>query len=374
MKHLAITLFALGASAASAQAQYQTQVPLPVSSPSSGSWLGSAPCTQLDDGVTENSLGLTAGGWMCHMQYVSCLAVATEMSSAYGSAMFPGNITNGSSVKVAVWTDASPDENPTTNLTLVHTMDTSVTNGSTDILNPYPLPNLIVNSSYWIGAATKHGTGEFPGPMDVDNPTPRSWVFGSTFLPIDLVNINNNNVAPMSMNALGFPAAWLLRADGSDSAPTPGFAYCFCDPTSPFPTGVCGNPGAAGNGCANGANANGCNLAATGTTNPDTVVLHATGAVPSQPGLFFQGENATGGGMGLTFGDGLRCAGGNVIRLQTTTADANGDANTSVSISTMGGVTPGSGAVRRYQYWYRDPVSSPCGNAFNLSNGWEITW
>jgi hypothetical protein len=33
-----------------------------------------------------------------------------------------------------------------------------------------------------------------------------------------------------------------------------------------------------------------------------------------------------------------------------------------------------AGDVRRYPCWYRDPVTSPCGTPFNLTNGYEITW
>jgi len=35
-------------------------------------------------------------------------------------------------------------------------------------------------------------------------------------------------------------------------------------------------------------------------------------------------------------------------------------------------VAPGD--VKRYQLWYRDPVTSVCGAQFNLSNGVEVTW
>ena len=41
-------------------------------------------------------------------------------------------------------------------------------------------------------------------------------------------------------------------------------------------------------------------------------------------------------------------------------------------IAAMGGVVAGD--AKRYQIWYRDPNTSPCGAQFNLSNGMEITW
>jgi hypothetical protein len=101
-------------------------------------------------------------------------------------------------------------------------------------------------------------------------------------------------------------------------------------------------------------------------------VLESTQLLPNQPCLFFQGNNAINGGDGVTFGDGLRCAGGGVIRLQVRFPDGAGDAATTLSVSVKGGCAAGD--LKRYQNWYRDPASSPCGSSFNLSNGVEVTW
>ena len=94
---------------------------------------------------------------------------------------------------------------------------------------------------------------------------------------------------------------------------------------------------------------------------------------PNQFMVFFQGDNAVNGGAGNPFGDGLRCAGGNVVRLNAPTmSDAAGSADTTgITISVTGGVS--SGDTRRYQGWYRDP-GGPCGSGFNLTNGYEVNW
>ena len=100
--------------------------------------------------------------------------------------------------------------------------------------------------------------------------------------------------------------------------------------------------------------------------------LSGSQLIASQPGLYFQGNNAINGGNGNTFGDGLRCAGGGVIRLQVRFSSAAGVSATSINIAAAGGVA--SGDVKRYQLWYRDPVTSPCGTLFNLSNGLEVAY
>ncbi len=135
----------------------------------------------------------------------------------------------------------------------------------------------------------------------------------------------------------------------------------------------CGNNASPGEGCANGTGA-GATLSCSGdaSISGDTLVLSSTNLLPNQPCLFFQGNNAINSGDGITFGDGLRCAGGGVVRLQVRFPDAAGDAATSISISSKGGCNAGD--TKRYQNWYRDPASSVCGSLFNLSNGVELTW
>ncbi len=159
----------------------------------------------------------------------------------------------------------------------------------------------------------------------------------------------------------------------------PGVAYCNGDGSGTACPCANNNDGSAGiAGCATAAGPN-CNnpgggvaLTASGSARIplNDAVLHVTGAQSNQPGLFFRANNAINGGNGVPFGDGLRCAGGGVVRLQVVPADASGQASTTVSLSA--GLVPGD--VRRYQYWCRIPGCSPCGTGFTLSNGYEIVW
>jgi len=157
-----------------------------------------------------------------------------------------------------------------------------------------------------------------------------------------------------------------INSDGSlgAGAGALGASYCF---------GVscpCGNndPSA---GCANYTGA-GASLSASGSASisADDLVLEASG-VTSGPGLYFQGDNAINGGNGTSFGDGMRCAGGSIVRLQVRFS-SGGASQTTLSISTKGGVS--AGQLKRYQYWYRDTDGSPCGSNFNLSTGLELVW
>ena len=151
----------------------------------------------------------------------------------------------------------------------------------------------------------------------------------------------------------------------------PGTAFCSGDGSGA--ACPCNNSAAAGEGCANGTGA-GAKLSSSGSTSVSAgdLVLAGSQLVPGQPGLYFQGNNAVSSGAGAVFGDGLRCAGGGVVRLQVRIADGSGASATSVNVASVGGAA--AGTTRRYQLWYRDPASSPCGTGFNLSNGVEVVF
>jgi hypothetical protein len=95
------------------------------------------------------------------------------------------------------------------------------------------------------------------------------------------------------------------------------------------------------------------------------------------PGLFFQGTGQYGGGAGITFGDGLLCAGGTITRMGVVFP-------TGSSASYPGGLTPApihvaggpiaAGDVRHYQCWYRDAASFCTSENDNLTPGLTLTW
>ena len=92
-----------------------------------------------------------------------------------------------------------------------------------------------------------------------------------------------------------------------------------------------------------------------------------------ETGLAFDGERLIAGGNGVSFGDGVRCCGLSVVRLQIAAASPDGVVGTTVPIALAGGVAPGD--TRCYQLWYRDPAGGgACGNSFNFSNAYEVLW
>jgi hypothetical protein len=153
-----------------------------------------------------------------------------------------------------------------------------------------------------------------------------------------------------------------------------GQPFCFGDGSGT--ACPCGNSGSSGNGCASSVNAAGAHLSAIGTPSlaADTVVLSGAN-MPNSSALYFQGTTQVAGGAGTVFGDGLRCAGGSIVRLRTLTNAAGASSYPGVGdplLSVRGMVTmPG---VRTYQVWYRNAAAFCTSSTFNLSNGLEITW
>ena len=158
--------------------------------------------------------------------------------------------------------------------------------------------------------------------------------------------------------------------------PESGVSYCSGDPGvgTPCPCGNDNDGSVPGSGCANGVFASGARLRAAGHPgiSLDTLVMVATGLEPDETALFVQGNDQVNGGDGNIFGDGLRCVGGGMIRLEVRRSDGVGSACTSVAIAAAGGVSAGD--TKHYQCLYRNPTGSPCATGFNLSNGYTILW
>lgn len=152
----------------------------------------------------------------------------------------------------------------------------------------------------------------------------------------------------------------------------PGSGFCFGDGSGSLCP--CGNQGGAGEGCSNSTGV-GASLATSGSASvaADDLGFQGGGLIPGQPVLLFRGLNAVNGGQGLLFGDGLRCAGGQILRLGVRVASPAGSASWGPGLAAAGGFAPG--LVLRFQGWYRDPGGgSPCGAGFNLTHGFEVTF
>jgi Tol biopolymer transport system component len=166
-----------------------------------------------------------------------------------------------------------------------------------------------------------------------------------------------------------------------DLVSVPIVTFCFGDGFDSSVTTLCPcfNFGGMGRGCSSSQNAGGAFLNASGTSAPDTLVLRASGELPSALTIFLQGDAVN--ASGVVFGDGLRCADGNLLHLYVkhassglAIAPAAGDRSISAQSAALGDPIA-LGSVRYYQAYYRDPNLSFCsGMGFNATSAAAIHW
>lgn len=156
----------------------------------------------------------------------------------------------------------------------------------------------------------------------------------------------------------------------------PGTPYCPGDGVIPHTLCPCANnnDGSMG-GCDWGdlAFPEGGVLTATGTDSMalNNTLLVATG-VADNFGIFFGADNQVNSGNGNPLNDGLRCAGGGLVRLIPPTMASGNQMTLPAPLQSLD-TGAASGTTRRYQYWFRTP-NGPCGQMANLTNGYEIVW
>ena len=101
----------------------------------------------------------------------------------------------------------------------------------------------------------------------------------------------------------------------------------------------------------------------------NTFTLEILGAAPGQPGLFYYGPNQ----VELPFGNGFRCVGGAVTRLNPPIVISSpwGEAIHALDNTApqhAGNIQPGT--RWNFQFWYRDPADG--GSTFNLTDALSV--
>ena len=171
-------------------------------------------------------------------------------------------------------------------------------------------------------------------------------------------------------------------ADPASHVCGPGQPYCSGD-GSLATACPCGNSGVAGRGCANSQPGSiGAWITSSGTVSPDTVVLFASGMMPTASAIYLQGDANV--AAGIVFGDGVRCVGGALKRMaiKPSVAGASqypaaGDLSITARSAQVGDPF-GPGATRYYATYYRDSNAAfcptPVGNGWNITNGLVVNW
>ena len=192
---------------------------------------------------------------------------------------------------------------------------------------------------------------------------------GGTGDPIKVTNVTSNGTqVTVTIPATAGPGDVLVRKNGTgnkalsnawpsdlqaNSSCLDPIVFCVTSPNSVGPGALIGYTGTA-------------SLAA------NDLELTAVGCPPNKPGLFFYGPDQ----VSLIFGNGIRCAGGSINRLQAMSTDFLGTAAQQLDLGAApfnaGGGAAGVGVNHNFQFWYRDPDAG--GAAFNTTDGLSVTY
>lgn len=390
--------------------------------------IADATACSADDGESDQVLAvtLTPGAGSCMFARHGRLGSTARVSAievvwgSLGNAA-ASTLVDGAPASVAIWEDPNDDGNPA-DAVLLEEKPTAIHNHDTDIYNVEQLATShLVSGYYFVGAIYRNpatvGQNHHPFPIDWDNlevlpynpstsQTPiraRAFIgfneagafnaldlslsgFGGSVRPIlgGLFSVGYSNYAYNTIPLIR-PTCW----------PEVGQSFCSndtlgVDHTTPCP---CGNNGSAGHGCANSFTAAGARLVAYGDIGDDafptpgaTPVILSCAGLPATSFTMFLQHSSPGDSI---FHDGVLCAGGALIRLRGRNAGAgsgqpsgvavfpnSGFSNDStLTLSSRGGVTVGSSTTRFYSAWYRNASTTFCPPATaNVSNGWVIAW
>ncbi len=189
-------------------------------------------------------------------------------------------------------------------------------------------------------------------------------------VPVKVTNlVSNGTEMTLTIPSLAGPGDVLVQRVGtahgslSNAWPTDLLPSA---PSCPGPVSFCStSPNSVGNGAL---------IGSSGSTSlsSNDLTLTVQGCPANKPGLFYYGPNQA----SAPLGNGLRCVGGNLVRLPAVFTGPNGaaavplDFGSSPFLSGSGAAIPGG--IAYFQFWYRDPADS--GAKFNLSDGLSVQY
>lgn len=175
---------------------------------------------QLDDGSTENSIGLTNGGdimWINAFQVVEGAGAITEISSVWGSTGGSGQPPEGAPARFLVYEDPNDDGDPS-DAVLLTEVETTVQAPGTDTFTTEAIAPTSVEGTFFIAALFQNqAPNTFPAPLDQSSGSQgASWVVGNTVQGgFNVDDLAANDVPPTLTDDLpNLAGNWVLRADG----------------------------------------------------------------------------------------------------------------------------------------------------------------
>jgi hypothetical protein len=170
----------------------------------------------LDDGSSEDSIGLTAGGDLIALNEFTATPgnnIITSIDMAWGTPAFPDASLNGLSYTAVLWSDPNGDGDPTDAQVLATTTGVVVGAG-TDVFEFNAITPTAVSGNFFVGFLITGAAGQYPASLDESSADQmRSYVAGGNAGTGDIYDLSNNGLPVGSLDSVGLPGNWLIRAD-----------------------------------------------------------------------------------------------------------------------------------------------------------------
>ncbi len=182
---------------------------------------------QHDDGTIEDGVGITGTSpfdiiWLNQFTVNAGNNTITDIQAAIGSPL-DTRVYNGLSMSVLLYSDATGGS--PADATLLTTLNTTVANANTGLLNNYDIPDTVVSTStFFVAVLMRNVPGNQGFVASIDNQAPHVSGVSYAGFTISPTAINENNLSTLGANlgtieGFGLPGNWALRATG---VPAPG--------------------------------------------------------------------------------------------------------------------------------------------------------
>ncbi|GAB2697959.1 hypothetical protein [Aliiglaciecola aliphaticivorans] len=126
----------------------------------------------VDDGIADNSMGLTSGGtmeWANQFNAISGGEMITSVEVAFGQ------IEDGTAVTVSLYDDVNNDGTPD-DLSLLTSIAGVVSNQNTNIFNMFDIMDTNVSESFFVSVTITHEANYYPAAFDQSSFNGQSWI------------------------------------------------------------------------------------------------------------------------------------------------------------------------------------------------------
>lgn len=184
----------------------------------------------LDDGVSEDGLGLTSQGQFLFFNRFTPADDIYPFNLEQVQVLFRDSVPTGDEVQVLVWRD--DDDNPANGATLLYSEHFTVQFNDNATFNVYDLSEPVLVDSgpdLLIGIIHRASPSAYPAAIDENNPQARSWVAFWTSEPAEEPDLSTASTID-EIGALGFPGNMTIR--GYASSGNTDIPWLLEDPTA----------------------------------------------------------------------------------------------------------------------------------------------